>query len=82
LEAGYDYKSIHTVLTADKQLTICYSSFCDYLAKERESFIEQQPLKAAVLPERGSGSKPGLLPKSEKYEPFRLDKTKTLADLA
>jgi len=86
LEAGYDFKTIHRTLSDEGRLTICYSVFCDYLAKERYGVnYPEIPLPRPATFTGGSPTRgPGLsLPsRPEKFEPFSLDKTKTLADLA
>lgn len=85
---GQDFKSIHAILMGEGHLTISYPVFCRYLAKARQGEIitEKKPAKAVPLNSgvstRGPCKAPPTPSKPEAFEPFSLDKTKTLADLA
>jgi hypothetical protein len=73
LEAGYDFKSIHRMLTDERKLTICYSAFCDYLAKvkrDENSFGKPQSKGSPIG--RACPSKP---------EPFSIDRSRPAEEL-
>jgi hypothetical protein len=90
LEAGYDRKKIHAKLTEDGHTTMSYSTFCSHMTKLPEeggqacslgtspfnSSSRTKPLKnqpeATSVP-RGYATK---------TDPFKIDKNKTLEDLA
>lgn len=90
LEAGYDRKKIHAKLTEDGHVTMSYSTFCSHMAKlpdeggnsrslggspfngsSRTKLLKNQP--AAQSAPRGHAAK---------TDPFKIDKNKTLEDLA
>jgi len=73
LEAGYDFKSIHRMLTEEGKLTICYSVFCDHLAKAKQSETSpwKPPAKGGPIG-RASLSKP---------EPFSIDRSRSAEEL-
>ena len=73
MEAGYDFKSIHRMLTDEGKLTICYSTFCDYMAKARPS--ENSPGKPP--PKGGPIGRAG----PSKSEPFYIDRSRSAEEL-
>jgi hypothetical protein len=95
LEEGYDFKTIHRMLTDEGKLTICYSAFCDYLAKVRpsENYLGQMPPKMATLPgetqtrraDKGPPSNPPGVPTNRawasKSEPFSIDRSRPAEEL-
>ena len=83
------------MLTADKQLTICYSVFCDYLAKEKYggNIPETPPMKTGPFgqgistrgPCRSDLHKPDSGPAGpawpSKPEPFSIDRSRPAEEL-
>ena len=77
--AGYSNIMIYEELAAAGRLTTSYSAFCDYARGEGQRIHSRRRRKAQVNPQRSGNNtfKP-----AENYEPFSLDHTKTLEDLA
>ena len=87
LDAGYDRKKIHMKLTEEGHVTMSYSTFCSHMAK-----LQGKPGSLGSTP---FGNSPGTktlknqpaangAPRGHaaKTDPFKIDKNKTLEDLA
>lgn len=90
LEAGYDRKKIHVKLTEEGHITMSYSTFCSHMAKLQDDGGKPHSLGSTPF-----SSSPGTkLHKNQpaatngprghaaKTDPFKIDKNKTLEDLA
>jgi hypothetical protein len=79
LVAGYSNIMIYEELTAAGRLTVSYSAFCDYIRGEGQRIHSRRrkPAKSSWRQRAESTFK-----RTEKYEPFYIDRSKTLADLA
>ena len=90
LDAGYDRKKIHTKLTEDGHITMSYSTFCSHMAKLQDEggkpcVLGTGPFNASS-PTKLLNNQPAAVsgPRSHaaKTDPFKIDKNKTLEDLA
>jgi hypothetical protein len=86
LKAGYDRKYIHAKLKKDGVITMSYSTFCaqfqkhgDGLAPASKKQIKTNPVNPPPKPKGGPTSQAW---PSKADEPFSVDKSRTLADLA
>ena len=77
--AGYSNIMIYEELAAAGRLTISYSAFCDYVRGEGQRIHSRRRRKAQARPQNGRS---GIWKPAEKFEPFSIDRSKTLEDLA
>ena len=90
LDAGYDRKKIHAKLMEDGQITMSYSTFCNHMANLQDGTLKASSQGSGLLSEspriRSLKNQPPATnsPRGHaaKTDPFKIDKNKTLEDLA
>lgn len=87
---GYRIKAIFDRLSGEGRLTVCYTTFCDYIRGGGERIRNKaqtwsQPSNQTVQPQRASSKSPRpgtpLVARLEKNAPFSHDKDVDIKDL-
>ena len=91
LEAGYDRKKTHAKLVEEGLITMSYSTFCNQLKKAiaaapvpnlSPAAPKSGPSLPKTLPGHAAASAKTPIGRIAKTEPFSIDRSKTLEDLA
>ena len=77
--AGYSNIMIYEELAAAGRLTTSYSAFCDYARGEGQRIHSR---RRRGTQDRPQNNRSGIWKPAEKSEPFSIDRSKTLEDLA
>jgi hypothetical protein len=79
IAAGYSSIMIFEELTDSGRLTTSYSAFCDYVRGEGKRIHSRRRRAAQANPPKSGSS---VFRPADKSEPFSIDRSKTIEDLA